>query len=440
MIPYSDLAVELPDLCGFPFAPSGRTICGHFKPSGGHLTLHFPSISWTVPILSDGSDVPTEASIRPVYYGLTALLRALDFPEDGHVEFGRYAFLQKIGWVSRGKNASGGALWKPSGDHYSRLIMSLRVLSTPAFQHGDAGPFRIIDEFHLSDSESGPSFVVFNPNLVRRFRSRRAALVGIDLATVRNFDCDNTLSLYRLLRWMESRGTVALGLTEFIPGLGSVQARHLPSVARKLLQGSIEDLVRTGVLASAPTYEKCEGKWAVKYELRNQGAPEASRARRGDSENHDDKVRQLARILILTRSSFELWMPDDGRFRDDQLGEAIERWRASARGRVDLIVRENGRDPLVALEYLYRTKTPSNHDRALNNLGEVSTLLPGARLFIFADEEHWERVREQSRRLRADLCKVPNIFLVSPDLSAIDQELARGSTLVAALQALGEGL
>src|SRR5690606_34891343 len=119
-----------------------------------HRTVRFDAIGWQIEQpKGDEAKVPSTI-LYDGYYGLMWLWKEAGFPDDGEVHFSRYNFLQNLGWVSNGKNTSGGRLSKPSGRHYRQLRDVCHTLVRTVYfreTQGRSQGFNVLSSYDLQD-------------------------------------------------------------------------------------------------------------------------------------------------------------------------------------------------------------------------------------------------------------------------------------------------
>jgi hypothetical protein len=275
--PISRVIVDQHETMGYPLCPMGRTLDAQITETDTKRRVEFERLGWRIEQpKNDEHNIPTTI-LYDVYYGLLWLFKEAGFPDDGEVYFSRYNFLQAIGWVSNGRNGSGGKLTKPSGRHYRQLrdvmhslMFTAYVKDTPGRQQG----FNVLSYYDLVEDQPGPrgmgeelprrSKVILNKVFVQGLKSG-APLAEIDFDQYLGLSTGAPRVLHRFLSWMrhDKRESVSLGV--LFDRIGSKQQNQVPAVARKILATAHKELIAHGVLAGEPEYERINGEWFITY-------------------------------------------------------------------------------------------------------------------------------------------------------------------------------
>lgn len=323
--------VDQHETMGYPLCPIGRTLDEQVIETSATRIINYDAIGWQIE-LPTGNDVPTTI-LYDVYYGFMWLWREAGFPDDGIIWFSRYNFLQSIGWVSNGRNGSGGRLVKPSGRHYQQLEDACRGLVHTMYSHKTTDRSRgynVLIEYDLVADEPGRrplgeqlprrSKVVFNPAFIQRIKSG-APLVEMDLDRYLQLSTGAPRVLYRILSWMQHIGIDSLPLEPFMHRMGSVQKKYVPAVCRKILRRAVPELIAYGVLEKEPDYERGpSGEYYIVFAF-----ADPDRVRRID----DALVREAVACGVNVNVARNLVVAHRERFLEVMVAVATGRIRAS---------------------------------------------------------------------------------------------------------------
>jgi hypothetical protein len=265
--------VDQQETMGYPLCSLGRS-AGDGENETEQL-IKFDSIGWQIRPPS-GVDRAGSSTLYDGYFGLMWLFKEAGYPDDGEVWFKQYNLLQTIGWVSNGRNTSGGKLTKPSGRHYNQLRDVCMTLMRTAYVREDESRkqgFNVLSFYDLQADQPGPrcaesdalrSHVVFNKAFVDRVKNG-GPMVPMDLDLYLSLSTGAPRIMFRTLSWMQYNRMEALPLKAFFDRIGSVQRNYVPAVARKMFQAAHDELVARQVLLHEPTYEKVNGEWYISY-------------------------------------------------------------------------------------------------------------------------------------------------------------------------------
>lgn len=325
--------VDQHESMGYPMVPIGRTIGEQVVDDGDTRIVNYDSIGWQIQqVKAEERKIPSTI-LYDGYYGLMWQWKEAGFPDDGEVSFSRYNFLQAIGWVSNGRNTSGGKLTKPSGRHYSQLRDVCHTLMFTAYVRDLPGRnqgFTVLGNYDLVDDQPGPrgmgedlpkrSRVVFNNEFVKRLKTQ-GPMVTMDLDLYLSLSTGAPRVLFRILSWMQHHGIDHMPLEPFFNRMGSVQKSYLPSVGRKLLDTAGAELIARNVLAAPPQYEKVDGEWHVVFPF---GDPEKAR--------YEDEVLVREAVMCGVNPSVaqELLVAHRSRFEEVMACVAAGAWRERA--------------------------------------------------------------------------------------------------------------
>jgi hypothetical protein len=282
-------APEAAGTIGYPIVPVGKTTQAQ-SIADGNRKISFGTIGWQLVLPSrSAGDASPSTTVLDVYVGLLYLYALAGFPEDGRVNFSRYALLSLLRWVSHTTQDGAQVVVKPSGKHYRNLEDALMYLSQTLMVNKnpdvvqydiDGSPFQgsqgfpILQYYRLPKDSPGPraerelqgrSYVVFSKAFTAMLGGG-ARVTQIDWGLYLSLPSGMPRHLFRFLTWLRQEGRSAPPIGEVFARVGSTQADHRPARARQILDKAHASLRRAGVLSADPAYEKDpSGQYCIRY-------------------------------------------------------------------------------------------------------------------------------------------------------------------------------